>query len=200
MTKVIGLTGQIGSGKSLAASILAEMGAAVIDADELARQVVEPGQPAYNEISAAFGAEYILPQGGLDRKALAALIFSDEASRSRLNAITHPRIRKEAEQLIKVYRKKGRKLIVLEAALLIGSGFTDMLDEVWLITAPKEQIFIRLAKRDGLSKAETAARLKAQLPVEIQAAAVSRVIENNGSEQSLRAKLSALGRSLQEII
>ena len=197
MSKVIGLTGQIGSGKSLAASILKEFGAAVIDADALARQVVEPGQPAYEEIRAAFGPKYLLPAGGLDRQALAKLIFSDEEARRRLNEITHPRIREEAHCLIAQYRAEGRELIVLEAALLIGSGFTDMLDEIWLITAPGEQLYDRLARRDGLSKAEIASRLKAQLPPEIQAAAAHHVIVNDGSAQNLQEKLTAfllLGR------
>ena len=194
MSKVIGLTGQIGSGKSLAASILKEMGAVVIDADALARQVVEPGRPAYEEIRTAFGPDYLLPEGALDRQALAKLVFSDEEARRRLNEITHPRIREEAERLIAQYRAEGRELIVLEAALLIGSGFTDMLDEIWLITAPAEQIYDRLAKRDGLSEGEIASRLSSQLPPEIQAAAAHRVIVNDGSAQNLREKLTAFFR------
>jgi dephospho-CoA kinase len=192
MVKVIGLTGQIGSGKSLAAALLKEMGAAIIDADALARQVVEPGQPAYEEIRTVFGPGYLLPGGGLNRKALSALIFADEEARRRLNAITHPRILEETESLIAQYRAEGRELIVLEAALLIGSDFTGMLDEIWLITAPAEQIFARLTNRDGISEAEITARLKAQLPVETQAAKADHIIINDNSEQSLREQLTLL--------
>jgi len=192
MSKVIGLTGQIGSGKSLAASFLMELGAAVIDADALARQVVAPGQPAYAEISAAFGPAYLLDGGALDRKALSALIFADEEARLRLNSITHPRIYAEAKRLIAQYAAQGRELIVLEAALLIGSDFIDVLDEIWFISAPAEQIYARLALRDNLSKEEIALRLKAQLPVYVQEIQADRLIINDGSAQKLRAQLEAL--------
>jgi len=198
MSKVIGLTGQIGSGKSLAAALLKEMGAAIIDADALARQVVEPGRLAYEEIAAAFGPAYLLPEGGLNRQALAALIFADEEARRHLNGITHPRIREETERLIAQYREQGCNLIVLEAALLIGSNFIDMLDEIWLVTAPAEQIQARLARRDGLSEAQIAARLGSQLPVKEQAAAADRVIANDGSEQNLRQQLISLMRYTRE--
>ena len=189
MIKVIGLTGQMGSGKSLAASILKEMGAAVIDADELARQVVAVGQPALSEICAAFGCQYLLPEGELDRQALGALVFADDKARYRLNAITHPRIQEKAQGLIEQYSVKGRELIVLDAALLIGSDFADMLDEIWLITAPAEQIYTRLAWRDSLSREEITARLKTQLPPEAQAAKADLVIVNDSDEQNLREKL-----------
>ena len=192
MSKVIGLTGQIGSGKSLAASILKELGAAVIDADALARQVVEPGQPAYAEIAAAFGPDYLLKGGGLNRPALSALVFADEQARRRLNSITHPRIRAEAQQQIAAYRAQGRQLIVLEAALLIGSDFMDLLDEIWLVTAPAQQIYARLKQRDGLSEPEITSRLQAQLPVEAQAAQADRLIVNDGAKEDLRAKLISL--------
>jgi dephospho-CoA kinase len=109
-----------------------------------------------------------------------------------LNDITHPRIRAEAEGQIARYRAQGRELIVLEAALLIGSGFTDMLDEIWLVSAPARQIYERLARRDGLSEAETAARLEAQLPPEAQAAQADTLIINDSSEQNLREQLEAL--------
>lgn len=192
MTKIIGLTGQIGSGKSLAASILANQGAAIIDADALARQVVEPGQPAYEEIHEAFGSEYVLPQGGLNRKALATLVFSNEEARRRLNDITHPRIREQAQCLIERYRSEGWQLIVLEAALLIGSSFTDMLDEIWLITAPAQQIYNRLTQRDGLSDAEITSRLKAQLSPEVQATTADHVITNDSNAQNLSEQLYSL--------
>jgi len=196
MTKVIGLTGQIGSGKSLAAALLQEMGAATIDADQLARQVVTLGQPAYEEILEAFGPPYLLSNGKLDRKALARLIFADADARDRLNAITHPRIREEASRLIEAYRDQGRDLIVLEAALLIGSNFCDMLDEIWLIVAPPEQIYARLAARDGFSAAEVTARLEAQLPPAAQTAQAAQVILNDGTKESLYLRLAALRKRL----
>jgi dephospho-CoA kinase len=191
-TKIIGLAGQIGSGKSLAAAMLKEMGAALIDADELGRQAVEPGRPAYTDICAAFGADYLLADGSLNRKALAALVFNDDPARRLLNEITHPRIRAEAEKLIARYRAEGHKVIVLEAAILIGSSFAAVADEIWLVTAPLEQIYGRLNRRDGLSQAETAARLASQLPVEKQAAAADRIIINDGNEQKLRGQLEVL--------
>lgn len=197
MTIVIGLCGNIGSGKSLAAALLKEMGAAIIDADALARLVVEPGRPAYVEICAAFGTEYLSPTGEIDRKKLGGLVFADAKARGRLNAITHPRIREEAALLIKSYRAQGYELIVLEAALLLASDdYRDLLDEIWLVTAPREQVYARLAARDHLTVAEAEARLNAQMPVEEQAKLANRVIVNDGDAEALRAKLAALYRQL----
>jgi len=190
MSKVIGICGPIGSGKSLAAALLKEMGAAIIDADALARQILEPGQPAYAEIRAAFGGDYILPDGGVDRKKLGKLIFADEAARKRLNAITHPHIHEQAALLISRYREDSYAMIVLEAALLLeNEGFWDLLDEIWLVTAAPEHIHARLAARDGLTSAEASARLAAQMPAEQQAKLADHVIINNGSIEELREKL-----------
>jgi len=193
MSKVIGLCGPIGSGKSLAASLLKQMGAAIVDADALARQVLEPGQPAYAEISAAFGCEYILPSGGVDRKKLGRLIFADADARKRLNAITHPRIYEQAALLILRYREEGYAMIVLEAALLLeNESFFDLLDETWLITAAPEHIYNRLAARDALTPVEAAARLAAQMPAEQQAKLAGHIILNNGGVEELRERLAAL--------
>ncbi|MCL1975572.1 MAG: dephospho-CoA kinase [Firmicutes bacterium] len=192
MSRIIGLTGQIGSGKSLVASILREMGAVVIEADALARQVVEPGCPALTEICTVFGAEYVLPEGSLNRKALSQIIFSDAKARNRLNAIMHPLIRKEAEYLIDRFSAAGEKMIILEAAILISGGFTDMVDEIWLITAPIEQIYDRLAQRDGLNEAEITQRLTAQLSPQAQTAFADNLIINDGDVQKLRKQLEKL--------
>lgn len=190
---VIGLAGNIGSGKSLAAGILKELGAAVIDADWLARQVVEPGQAAYDEVKAAFGPEYFLPDGKLNRKKLGNLVFADEAARLRLNGITHPRIRQMAGERIQADLAAGYPLVVLEAALLLTSqAYADILDEIWLITASPALIYARLAARDALDLAAVEVRLAAQMPAAEQAALADRVIENNGTAAELKQKLTAL--------
>lgn len=197
MSKIIGLTGNIGSGKSLAAGLLKEMGAAVIDADALSRQVMEPGLPAHAEIRASFGSNYLLPNGEVDRKKLGKLIFNDKEARARLNGITHPRIREQAVRRVETYIKQGYAMIVLEAALLLESNdYGSLLDEIWLVTAPPEQIYDRLSARDALTVAEAKARLSAQMPVEKQAELADRVIANDGDIESLRAKMDALYRDI----
>lgn len=193
MTKVIGLAGTIGSGKTLASAMLQELGAAIIDADALSRLVVQPQRPAYQDICATFGGEYLLPDGTINRKKLAGLIFADSAARAKLNAITHPRIRNEAAALIDSYRSDNYSMIVLEAALLLETGsFRDLLDETWLVTAPEEQIYKRLAQRDALTPQQAAARLATQMPVQQQAKLASRVIMNDGSLEDLRQRLTLL--------
>lgn len=190
--KVIGLVGNIGSGKSVFAGFLKELGAAVVDADQIARQIVEPGLPAWEEIAEAFGEAYFLPDGHINRAKLAEKVFAEEASRLRLNAITHPRIRSEAALRIAAYKKEGYELIVLEAAVLIEAVFTDMIDEIWLIKSEHEDIYQRLAKRDGLDIEAANMRLKAQLSVEEMEKHADLVIINDGSLEDLSEKAKEL--------
>lgn len=190
--KVIGLIGNIGSGKSVFASFLKELGAAVIDADLIARQIVEPHLPAWKEIAEAFGEAYFLPDGHINRAKLAQKVFASEAARLRLNAITHPRIRSEAADRIAAYQKEGYGLIILEAALLIEAGFTDMIDKIWLIKSAHEDIYQRIAKRDGLDMAAVDRRLEAQLSVEEMEERADLVIVNNGTLEDLYKKAQEL--------
>src|SRR6185312_11417989 len=126
--RVIGLTGGIASGKSTAARTLAELGARIVDADAVAREIVAPGQPALAEIVRAFGREMLLPDGTLDRKRLGAVIFADADKRRALNAITHPRIAMETQARLGRLREEGVPVAVYEAALLVENRVHEALD------------------------------------------------------------------------
>jgi len=160
---VIGLCGNIASGKSLAATIMSEWGAKVIDTDKISREVVEVGQPAYNDIVEAFGPQFLKEDGNIDRRKLASLVFSDEKSRQLLNQITHPRIREQAQNRIEEAMKRGTNIVILEVPLLIEAGFDDLVDQIWLVRANKQRIFQRLRKRDQLTIKAASARLASQM-------------------------------------
>src|SRR5260370_24778209 len=127
--RVLGLTGGIGSGKSMVAQMFARLGAVVIDADQLAREVVEPGQPALQEIAATFGADVLLPDGRLDRPKLAGIIFADAAERAKLDAITHPRIRARMDEEIKL-RRSGPGVLIADIPLLYENDRMHTVDKV----------------------------------------------------------------------
>lgn len=194
---VIGLCGNIGSGKSLVASMLKELGAAVVDADLVARQIVEPGQAAYEDIKAAFGAEYLLADGRLDRPKLGKLVFADPKARLRLNQITHPQIRLEAKRQVESYLAKGYAVVVLEAALLLNSHEYDQLvDAYWLVQADPKLIYQRLAQRDGLDLEAAQARLSSQLSAAEQAQRADIIITNEGSLTELQHQVAGLYQQL----
>ncbi|MDD2220891.1 MAG: dephospho-CoA kinase [Clostridia bacterium] len=185
----IALTGKIGSGKSLAAAYLSDMGITVIDADLVARELSEVGKPVYKEICQHFGTEYLLADGNINRKKLGELIFCDEAQRLALNSITHDAICREIQNRLQVLEHNNHEIAFVEAALLAEAGMQQLFDAIWLITSPRKQIIDRLAIRDGLSYEQAQKRLRSQeierdlmqLPVV--------VIENDGSEQAFKEKI-----------
>jgi dephospho-CoA kinase len=182
---VIGLTGGIASGKSAAAAILREHGAAVVDADELARQVVAPGQPALSEIVARFGAEMLLPDGRLDRKKLATRVFSDPQARADLERITHPRIAQASRNEIMAHGARGARIVFYEAALLVENGMHRTLDALVVVATPTDIQLQRLMNRDQLSVELAEARISAQLPLAQKLEAATWVIDNRGDSASL---------------
>ncbi|TMI76236.1 MAG: dephospho-CoA kinase [Bacillati bacterium ANGP1] len=197
----IGLTGGIGSGKSLVAGFFRELGAAVVDADAIAREVMAPGGPAYDAVMRAFGSGVIGADGMLDRKALAARIFGDTAARMQLNALTHPHIRRrlagEAERLS---AQPGVEVVVLDIPLLLETtdGRYLRLDGIVVVDATDEVRLARLSARDGLSPADTRMRLEAQMPLREKVARADWVIDNNGSPEATRAQVGALWEALLE--
>lgn len=181
----IGLTGNIGSGKSTVARRLAELGARVIDADQVAREVVRPGTPGLQEIVEHFGPGILDGRGELDRKKLAALVFADPGARARLNEITHPRIKEAIRREIASRPAgpapgAGPAVTVIEAPLLIEVGLHRDVDEVWVVRIDEENQIRRLMARDGLNVAEARQRLAAQLPQEEKLKIARRVIDNSG--------------------
>lgn len=184
--RVIGLTGGIASGKSTAAEILAELGARVVDADQIARDVVQKGQPALADIVATFGEGVLTPDGELDRRRMGALVFGDVDSRRKLNAITHPRIAAETQARLGQLREAGAPLAVYEAALLVENGAQAGLDGLIVVACEPATQRARLMARDGLTAAEADARLAAQLPLADKIAVADWVIDSNGTLDETR--------------
>ena len=191
--KVLGLTGGIGSGKSMVASMFANLGAEVIDADQLARDVVEPGQPALEEIATAFGREILLPDGRLDRGKLARIIFADPIARARLNAITHPRIQ---ERMATEMALRGSRpgVLIVDIPLLYENDRTGTVDNVIVVWVDTKTQLRRLVERDGLTADEARQRIAAQMPLDEKRARADMVVDNSGSRQNTRRQVEAIYR------
>jgi dephospho-CoA kinase len=189
--KIWGLTGNIGSGKSTVARMLLSRGVPVVDADQVAREVVLPGRPALDEIAGRFPG-VVTPSGQLDRKALAARVFGDSGELQALNRIVHPRIAEEVARRMRSLAEAGTKVAVYEAALIVENGQHQGLDGLIVVTAPQEAQIARLRLRDGMSEEEARARIRAQLPQVEKAQKASFVIENRGSEAELAAQVDRL--------
>jgi dephospho-CoA kinase len=184
----IGLTGGIGSGKSTVARLLAEHGAIIIDADQIARAVVEPGEPALAEIADRFGPEVIAADGTLDRGSLASIVFTDTAALADLNAITHPRIAERTAALLD--SAPSDAVVVYDMPLLVENGLTDGWDAVIVVTADRAARVHRLLGR-GLAADDIDARMARQATDEQRRAVADVVIDNSGDLQSLRAQVDA---------
>jgi dephospho-CoA kinase len=188
----IGLTGGIGSGKSTVAARFAELGALVIDADALAREVVEPGTDGLAAVVAEFGEQVLDGSGRLDRPALARVVFGDEAARGRLNGILHPRIRARAGELIAA--APPGTVVVQDVPLLAETGQADRYDLVVVVEAPEELRVRRLARDRGMAAGEVRARMAAQATDEQRRAVADVVLVNDGTTDDLRAKVDQLWR------
>jgi dephospho-CoA kinase len=189
--RVLGLTGGIGSGKSLVTSMFKQLGAEVIDADQLAREVVEPGQPALGEIAAAFGADVLLPGGQLNRSKLAELIFSDDSARARLNAITHPRIRQRMVEEVR-RRERDSGVLVLDIPLLYENARLDQVEAVIVVWVDPQTQLRRLVERDGLSPADARRRIAAQMSLDEKRRRADHVVDNSGSRDATRRQVEAI--------
>ncbi len=188
--RVIGLTGGIASGKSTAARTLAELGARVVDADEVAREIVAPGQPALAEIVRTFGREMLLSDGTLDRKRLGALIFADADKRRALNAITHPRIAMETQARLGRLREEGVPVAIYEAALLVENRVHEALDGLIVVVCDEATQLERLIARDGYSEADARARIAAQAPVAEKLKAATWVVDTSGPLADTKKQLA----------
>lgn len=194
--RIIGLTGGIATGKSTVSSIFRDLGAEVIDADEIARQVVVPGSPAFFEIERRFPA-MIGPDGRLDRPKLAALIFRQPKERAALNAIVHPRIHQAFLAKRAALAQRGVPVALYDAALLIENGLQHGMDGVILVTAPRELQIARLRQRNGLDRREAEARLAAQMPLEAKERFARWIIDNSGDLASTRAQVATVWSAIQ---
>ena len=187
--RLFGLTGGIASGKSTVAAVFRAEGVPVIDADEVAREVVMPGEPALEAIVAAFGPDVLLADGTLDRKRVGALVFDDASLRAKLNAIVHPAI--AARSAAHFARLEAEPLVCYDAALLVERGMADAFRPLVVVAAPRDLQRARLVARDGLTESEAEARLDAQAPVEAKIAAADLVIHNDQDPTTLKERAHA---------
>ena len=194
---LVGLTGGIASGKSTVSRQLAELGCAVIDADLLAREVVAPGEPAWQEIVATFGREVLRPDETLDRARLGALVFADAARRKRLEAITHPAIHARRQAALAALAARGFDgLVIQDAALLIEVGGAAHVDRLVVVYAGPEVQLERLMRRDGLDRTEAERRLGSQMPLGDKVRLAHYVIDSSDSREETAAQVRAVHAAL----
>jgi dephospho-CoA kinase len=194
----IGLTGGIASGKSTVAGLFAELGVPVVDADAIAREVVEPGSEALREIVAELGESVLTPEGALDRKRVASIVFADASARKRLEAITHPRIAARSAEKISALRESGAPYVLYEAALLVENGSYRAFAALVVVSASEATQLARLVERDGMSEADARARLAAQLPLAEKVKVADWVIENDGTLPLLRERVRTVDAEIRE--
>lgn len=194
---IIGLTGSIASGKSTISQLLKDKGFHIIDADLVARKVVEQGSPTLGEIAKKFGNEVLLPDGALNREALGALIFHNPAKRKQLNELMHPAIRQEMLAQQDDLMKQGIETIVMDIPLLFESRLQHFVQKILVVSVTEEIQLERLIKRNSLSEEEAKARIRSQLPVSEKEKAADAVIYNNGSIEESKIQLEQILKEWQ---
>lgn len=191
--RTVGLTGGIGSGKSSVAAILAELGAYVIDADRVGHDVYLPGTKGWSDVVGAFGTRVVAADGTIDRKALGAIVFADPESLARLNSIVHPLIRQAVrDRVATAIAERSDRPVVVEAALLVEARWYELVDEVWVVTAPPAAIHDRLVRHRNMDAAAVEARMAAQSSDADRLAVADVVIANDGSPAELRSRVETL--------
>ena len=193
---LIGLTGNIASGKTEVARIFADLGATVIDADELAREAVSPGTPALAAIGAHWGERVLNPDGSLNRAAMRAVAFSNEADRKALNAIVHPAVKQLRDQLVEEARRRGDTVVVAAIPLLYETGLEREYDRVILVDAPDDVRLSRLVHRRGIGAEEAQRMMAAQMPAAMKRERADIVIENESDLKALRRSVERVWRDL----
>jgi len=189
MTIVIGLTGGIASGKSTVAAMLRDFQIPIIDADIIAREVVEPGQEAYKGIVDAFGQEILQGNGEIDRQKLGSIIFHNEEKRLLLNHIVHPAIRMEMNRQKEMYIEQGERAVVLDIPLLFESKLTSLVHKVLLVYVDEDVQLYRLMQRNHLTEEEARARIASQMPLREKITLADAVINNNDTIEHTKAQL-----------
>jgi dephospho-CoA kinase len=193
---LVGLTGNIGSGKSTVARMLSERGATIIDADVLARRAVELGTPAYTKIVARWGKAVLSPDGHLDRAALRRVVFADQAQLEELNEIVHPEVERLRDHLVEQARARGDRIVVCDIPLLFEKGMADRFDRILLVDAPRPIRLERLLHDRGLQTTEAMEIIAAQMPAELKRARADFIVENGGTLTQLERRVQDLWSSL----
>jgi dephospho-CoA kinase len=189
--KIIGLTGGIGSGKSTAARFLAELGAAVVDLDKIGHEALEPQGQAWRQVVGAFGQGILAPGGEIDRAKLGDIVFNDPAALLRLNSIIHPVIDRIVADKIRDYRRRGAKVVVLEAAAMLEAGKTLQAEEIWVTVAPEATVLDRLGNRPGYTPETSQARMSAQLSNEERVNKADIIIDTDCTLDELKKRVEA---------
>jgi len=192
--KVIGLTGGIGSGKSTVAQFLAELGAVILNADEVGHEALKPDTEIWREVVTAFGRQIVTLDGNIDRKKLGKIVFGNAEALSRLNQIMHPRMYALVKNQLEEYRRQGTRVVVLEAPLLLEAGWTPLVDEVWVTTASEATVLKRLEERSGMSQAESLTRIHSQLSSTERIKHADVVINTDCDLDELRSRVKELGQ------
>ncbi len=197
---VVGLTGGVASGKTAVSQILREEGAYLIDADQIARELVQPQTPAWRELRRVFGTEILREDGSIDRKRLAAKVFSDPEQRKVLNQILHPRIRAEMNRRAKeIGQKDLDAIVVIDAALIVETGHYKEMDRLIVVTSTEEQQIERLRSREGASEEEAQRILASQIPLEDKLRLADFVIRNEGSFEETRRRAKEVFEELKRM-
>jgi dephospho-CoA kinase len=199
LMKIIGITGGIGSGKSIVSSILAGLGAVVIDTDKLGHEAFRNGTETWRRVVAAFGEGILASDGEIDRRKLGEIVFADPVKRTQLNEIMHPAVHEMVVARLEELRQCGTEVVVLEVPLLI-EGATDLrplLDEIWVAAATEEAVLARLQTRNGIARESALARIHSQMPLEEKKKHADVIIDNDGTLEELRAQVAAAWHRLQ---
>jgi dephospho-CoA kinase len=195
---VVGLTGGIGTGKSVVARILEERGAVILDADRLGHEVYLPGRPAYDDIVAEFGPGVVAEDGTIDRKQLGPIVFSSPDKLARLNAITHPRMKEMMRERLAELDRAGTKVAVLEAALLFDAGWDDLTDDVWVTVVDAETAARRASDRSGIPVEQVLERIqKAQMASDERIRRSDVIIDTSGTLDDTRKRTLGAWRDLE---
>ena len=195
--RVIGLTGGIGTGKSLVAHMLAELGAEIIDADRIGHEAYTPHTPVWKEVVEAFGEDILQPSGEIDRKRLGSIVFSDPQELARLNSIMHPRMAEMIHERVKELEGQGAQTAVVEAAVLVEAGWDKLpwVDEVWVTGSGEEQVVQRIKERNNLPDDEIRKRIGSQLPFEERSRNAQVVVDNSSTIDDLRQAVESIWES-----
>lgn len=194
----IGLTGGIASGKSSVSRLLAEWGVPVIDADAIARRIVTPGQPAWQQIVSVFSEQILQPDGTINRRLLGDIIFDDTEKRRKLEEITHPAIWDQITVEVKQAEAAGHRVVVLDIPLLLETDWHDRVDEIWVVYADRQTQLQRLTLRDQLTQQQAESRINSQLSLEEKKQHADIVIDNSGSFDSMRNQVERIWENLHQ--
>ena len=192
---VIGLTGSIGTGKSEVTQVLQELGAEVINADQVGHEAYTPHTESWNAVVDAFGRDILQPDGEIDRRKLGAIVFADPVQLAKLNGIMHPRMADMVAEKTEQMRSRGVQVVVVEAALMFEAGWETLVDEVWATDSSLEIVFERLMSRNGMDEQEVRKRIGSQMDIQERLDRADVVVDNSGDVAALEATVKSLWKS-----